>query len=87
MVVLNRKERYMMMERKKSTYKQLLSRRCCRNRSVNKEKINTSTVLALLQTRAEYKPRFKNKECLQILPTSKNTLGKLKELPEKTNFL
>lgn len=55
--------------------------------SVNREKINTSMVLALLQTRSEYKPCFKNKERLQILPTSKNILGKLKELPEKLNFL
>lgn len=54
--------------------------------SVNREKINTLTVLSLLQTRAEYKPCFKNKECLQILPTSKNILGKLKELPEKNKL-
>lgn len=53
--------------------------------SVNREKINTSTVLELLQTRAEYKPHFKNKECLQILPTSKDVLEKLKDLPEKKN--
>lgn len=51
--------------------------------SVNKEKINTLMVLELLQTRAEYKLHFKNKECLQILPASKNILGKLKDLPEK----
>lgn len=51
--------------------------------SVNKEKVTALTVLELLQTRAEYKPHFKNKECLQILPTSKNILGKLKDLPEK----
>lgn len=30
--------------------------------SVKRKEINTSTALALLQTRAEYKPRFKNKE-------------------------
>lgn len=54
--------------------------------SVNREKINTSTVLELLQTRAEYKPYFKNKECLQILPTTKNILGKLKDLPEKNKL-
>lgn len=54
--------------------------------SVNREKINTSTVLELLQTRAEYKPHFKNKESLQILPTSKNILGKLKDLPKKNKL-
>lgn len=37
--------------------------------SVKRKEINTSTALALLQTRAEYKPRFKNKEHLPILPT------------------
>lgn len=54
--------------------------------SVNREKINTSAVLELLQTRAEYKLHFKNKECLQILPTTKNILGKLKDLPEKNKL-
>lgn len=85
MDALNRKERYKMMGEEK---KYPPTNRCWAGdvpgmASVNKEKINTLTVLELLQTRAEYKPHFKNKECLQILPTSKNILGKLKDLPEK----
>lgn len=72
MDALNRKERYKMMgeEKKNTTYKQLLSGDVPGMASVNKEKINASMVLELLQTRAENKPHFKNKECLQILPTN-----------------